>query len=89
MRKLDKDYRSQIPGIPGATAPTCEDLDRRSNCSSTRTSVIMRRHSVDAEVAKRSFENRLAVGGKYETKELNHLRSQFDGLNFTSPQKQF
>jgi hypothetical protein len=87
LNKLDSDFRSQIAGIPGATAPTCEDLERRSNCSSTRSSAIMRRHSADADVAKNSLENRLAVGMQSK-KDYDHMRSQFGGLNFASPQRQ-
>jgi hypothetical protein len=36
----------------------------------------MRRHSVDAEVAKNSLENRLAMGSERPRQELNHMTSQ-------------
>lgn len=89
--KFDKDFKSQIAGIPGAATGSFvqQDDDARSTTSSNYRrmqtvvskppAAFQRRHSVDAEIGRNSFENRLAMGGERPREQLDHLRSHFAG----------
>lgn len=80
MHKLDRDFKSQIKRIPGAAGPRYQEDDRLLNCSSTRSSAIMMRHSADAGYGNHSLENKLAMGaGRNQGRELDHMRSHFGG----------
>lgn len=82
---MRQDFKSQIAGIPGAQ----DNADRVSRTSSARSSVVERRHSADAPYGKHSLENKLAAGPPSQTRELDHMRSQFgNNLNFVSRQRQ-
>ena len=95
--KVDKDFKSQIAGIPGAVTGSFvqQDDDARSTTSSnyrrmqrvmSKPAAFQRRHSVDAEIGRNSFENRLAMGGERPREQLDHLRSHFAGQNFSTHQ---
>lgn len=98
--KVDKDFKSQIAGIPGAVTGGSfvqQDDDARSTTSSNYrrrmqpvvskpAAAFQRRHSVDAEIGRNSFENRLAMGGERPREQLDHLRSHFAGQNFSTHQ---
>jgi hypothetical protein len=95
--KVDKDFKSQIAGIPGAVTGSFvqQDDDARSTTSSnyrrmqpvvSKPVAFQRRHSVDAEIVRNSFENRLAMGGERPREQLDHLRSHFAGQNFSTHQ---
>ncbi len=88
--KVDKDFKSQIAGIPGAVTSSFvqQDDDARSTTSSnyrrmqavvSKPAAFQRRHSVDADIGRNSFENRLAMGGERPREQLDHLRSHFAG----------
>lgn len=85
LSKLDRDFKSQIAGIPGGiTGPAVDNSDNASTTSSQyrrlkAPSVPLHRHSVDAEIAKNSLENRLATGNEQPRAELHHMRSQING----------
>ena len=95
--KVDKDFKSQIAGIPGAVTGSFvqQDDDARSTTSCkyrrmqpvvSKPAAFQRRHSVDAEIGRNSFENRLAMGGERPREQLDHLRSHFAGQNFSTHQ---
>ncbi len=86
MSKLDRDFKSQIAGIPGGNMGLAA-VDNSDNISTTSSqyrryqaaSFKLQRHSVDAEIAKNSLENRLATGNEQPRPELHHMRSQING----------